>query len=64
MELRFEQVEEEGVGQTVAQPSGLAGPAGTEDEATPVRKLEESTDEFHFRSKSGNTASNLLAPGS
>ena len=64
MELRFEQVDEQGVGNAFAQPRRLPGATGPEDEAATVRKLEESTYEFHFRSKSGYTASNLLAPGS
>ena len=34
MQGRFQQVQEPGSWEPVAQPSGLAGPAGTEEEAT------------------------------
>ena len=54
MQRRFEQVQIEGIGKLVAQPSGLAGSARTEQEAALVRNLEESTYKFHYGSQNGN----------
>lgn len=57
MRLRVQQIDVQGVGKPVTQPRGLAGPAGAEQKATPVRYLKESTYQFHFVSKSGITDS-------
>ena len=40
---RLEQVDEQGVGDSLAQPRGFPRSAGTEDEATPAWHSEEST---------------------
>ena len=54
VQRRVEQVHEQRVRQPIPQPRGLAGPAGTEQEAASIGDPEKSTDEFHFVSKNGN----------
>ena len=59
MQGGVEQVQVQGVGQPPAQPGGFAGSARAEQEAAPVRDLEESTYKFHFASKNGKSVSRL-----
>ena len=59
MQRGIEQVQVQGIREPVAQPGGLAGSAGAEQEAALVRDLEESSYKFHFESKNGNSGSDL-----
>ena len=54
MQRRIEQVQIQGIGEPVVQPSGLAGSARAEQEAALVWNVEKSTYEFHYGSKNGN----------
>ena len=54
MQCRFEQVQIQGIGESVAQPCGFAGSARAEQEAAPVRNLKKSTYEFHYGPQNGN----------
>ena len=54
MQRRIEEVQIQGIGELVAQPSGLARSARAEQEAAPVWNVEKSTYEFHYGSQNGN----------
>ena len=54
MQRRIEEVQIQGIGKLVAQPSGLARSARAEQEAAPVWNVENSTYKFHYESQNGN----------
>jgi len=52
-EVRLQEVEHQGVREGLPQPGGLAGPARPEEKEALPRRLEKSTQRFHFESQKG-----------
>lgn len=62
VDVRLQQVQLQGFGETVLQPRGIAGTARPEEEEALVRDRQESRHNFHFGTQSGISDAIMLAP--
>jgi len=60
--LRAEEIQDEGVGERVAEKGRLPGPAGVEEEAVVVRKREESSERRRNGTQYGDAVAVLRLP--